>query len=223
MSESLIDGSIIGTKNLEEVAFLLPSREAGHTRFLGVDLGTHCGVSILDVVPDRPLDRTYMLGGQIDLSLGEYDTGPLRHIRLKNFLSVVKPDFIGFEEVRFTPKTEGMEGAPIGVIVARVATAAELLGGLKVTLTTWAEENGIPAQGYGIGQIKKAATGKGNANKVDMILAANVRFGVQLDPEDYSSSGHDNIADSMMVCWMAARDYRNGFKNGLTPKDRVAG
>jgi hypothetical protein len=189
----------------------VPDRVAGHARVLGIDLGTHCGVSIIDIPRNKPLSAMILLAGQLDLTLGEYDTGPLRFIRLKHFLAVVRPTLIGYEEVRFTPKTEGMSGKPIGMIIARVASASELLGAMKVTVATWAAEHDVATQGYGIGTIKKAATGKGNANKVEMITAANQQFGVHLEPENYESSGHDNIADAMFVSYLAARDYLEGL------------
>jgi Holliday junction resolvasome RuvABC endonuclease subunit len=97
------------------------------------------------------------------------------------------------------------------MIVARVATAAELLGGFKITLTTWCEEHEVPAVGYPIGTIKKHATGKGNAGKPAMIAAANKHFGVELDPSDYEQTGADNIADAMWICDMAINQYKDGI------------
>jgi Holliday junction resolvasome RuvABC endonuclease subunit len=159
----------------------------------------------MDIIHGRPIDRSVMLAGQLDLSVGPYDTGPLRHIRLKHFLEVLQPTLIGFEDVKFTPD-QALAGKPVGVIVARVATAAELLGGFKITLATWAEEHGIPVHGWGIGQIKKWATGRGNANKDDMIEAACKMFGVRLEMD-----GADNIADAMAICCMTAERYALGL------------
>jgi len=181
-------------------------------RILGVDLGTNCGVAWADINPSESARATRIVAGQLDLSVGPWDTGPLRHIRLKQFLSVLCPHLIAFEDVKFSPDVKGFSGKRIGMIVARVATASELLGGFKITLTTWAEEHGVPAQGFPIGTIKKHATNKGNANKVQMIEAANARFGVELGISDYESTGADNIADAMWICDMAITMYKDGLK-----------
>jgi hypothetical protein len=192
-----------------ELAGLLP----GHVRVVGIDLGTNCGIAWVDFDPRQPIlwDKFQMYGGQLDLSLGPYDTGPVRHIRLKQFMSVIHPSFIGFEDVKNTPTVAGFAGKKLGMIMARVATSAELLGGFKIILCTWAEERKIPCQGYAIGTIKKYATGKGNAGKPAMIEAANKRFGCDLDPEGFESSGTDNIADAMHVCAMTVEGYAKGL------------
>jgi len=192
-----------------ELAGLIP----GYVRIVGLDLGTNCGVAWCDVDPEKPIvwDDIQMYAGQLDLGLGPYDTGPVRHIRLKQFMAVMHPSFIGFEDVKNTPTVKGFGGKKLGMIMARVATAAELLGGFKITLCTWAEENEVPCQGYAIGTIKKYATGKGNAGKPAMIAAANERFGADLDPDNYESSGTDNIADAMHICAMSVEGYAKGL------------
>jgi len=194
-----------------DLAAALTGLHPDRRRVLGVDLGTNCGVAWADIDPKDPARSACIVAGQLDLSVGPYDTGPLRHIRLKQFLSVLSPNLIAFEDVKFTPDIKGFAGKRDGMIVARVASASELLGGFKITLTTWAEEHGIPATGLAIGTIKKHATGQGNANKVQMIEAANERFGVKLDTVDYEKTGADNIADAMHICDMAITSYKDGL------------
>ena len=186
----------------------------GAKRIIGLDLGTNCGVAFVDITYPRVVKYgPFMILGQWDLSVGPYDTGPLRHIRLKHFLSILQPDLIMFEDVKFTGgKDRHKPGGSIQAIVARVATSIEFIGGLKVTVTTWAEEHGIPAQGEGISAIKKYATGKGRANKVDMINACNKRFGTTFDPETYVEEGTDNMADAAFVCAMGVDFYSKGFE-----------
>jgi len=199
-------------KDPADFAKLIAGKAKGQKRALGLDLGNNCGIAWADFKPGQAMDTVQMFAGQWILKLmGDYDTGPLRMIRLKMFLNILQPDIIGFEDVKFTPDKQSLQGSPIGVIVARVSKPAELLGGFKIILTTWAEENNIPAQGYGIGEIKKHATGKGVADKEKMILAANERFGVNLDPDEFKSTGHDNVADAMHVCDMILRQYIDGF------------
>ena len=196
-------------RNPAELAIALRARTPEHRRVIGIDLGTNCGVAWADIMPGGLLEDATIFAGQLDLSLEPYDTGPLRFIRLKQFLQVLAPDIIGFEDVKFTPSD--VDGGPVGVVMARVSKAAELLGGLKVLMTTWAEENHVPVQSLGIGQIKKYATGKGNANKVEMIKAASAKYHVQLDHVDYDKTGVDNLADAMHICAMIIEMYADGL------------
>lgn len=180
----------------DPVAFMrrLDNHERDFRRLLALDLATSTGVAIADVVPGRREDISMLLS-QWDLRIGDYDASVLRFLRLKAFLTVVKPDFIILEDCRFTGTNE-TKGRNISAIVARAVTGAEFLGGLKVTVVTWAEERKIPVQAVGSGQLKKAATGKGNASKEEMIRACNAQFGTDFDPKDYEKTGVDNIADA---------------------------
>lgn len=181
-----------------------------YRRIVGIDLGTSCGVAFCDILPGVPVVSANLVMGQWDLSLGPYDSGPLRHVRLKQFLAVLQPSLILYEEVKFSPPA-AMRERGVNFILARISTAAEFLGGLKATLTTWAEERGIPAQGVPIGAIKKYATGKGNADKTAMIAAANKRFGTSFATEDYETAGGDNICDAAWICTMGVELYGEGL------------
>lgn len=183
----------------------MAGKAEGYFRAVGIDLATYCGYAWVDFKQGQQIEDLQVFAGQWLLDVGAYDTGPLRFIRLKQFLSILQPDLIGYEDVKFSPSKE-LRGKPVNQVVSRIATAAELLGAFKITLTTWAEERGLPAEGFAITKIKKHATGKGVANKVDMINAANAQFGTQLDPETYESTGADNIADAMFVLDMVLRN-----------------
>lgn len=74
--------------------------------------------------------------------------------------------------------------------------AAHMYAGFKTTMASWALRRGIPYRGWGVGEVKKAWTGKGNAKKEDMIAEA-VRRGFK--PED------DNAADALAV-WHIAKN-----------------
>ena len=174
---------------------------------LGLDLGTSCGYSYRFINKDN-ISKPVVYAGQLDLSAGPYDSGAIRFVKLRHFLSAIKPDMVAFEDVKYTPPKMGFQS--IGAIMARAATACEWFGALKGTLCTWCEENGIPSVGIPIGAIKKRATGKGNANKVDIITACNKEFGFSFDPEGYDSSGVDNIADSVFVCSLLVEQYGLG-------------
>ena len=179
---------------------------------LGLDLGTNCGYSYCYVkkgeliVPEK-LDIHI---GQWDLSAGPYDSGALRFVRLRQFLSVLKPNLIAFEDVRYTP-SEKLTKFNMHSIIARAATSCEFFGALKATVCTWAEEYGVPSGSFPIGTIKRRATGKGNANKSDMIKACNEMFRTEFDSENYETAGFDNAADSAFVCLLALEQYAKGL------------
>lgn len=179
---------------------------------LGLDLGTNCGYAFTYMVDGQRLDpeKLALNLGQFDLSAGQYDSGAIRFVRLRQFLSVMEPDLIAFEDVKYTP-AEKPNRFNAGAIVARAATACEWFGGLKATVAAWAEENGVPCTSFPIGTIKKRATGKGNANKGDMIVACNALFGSDMDSKDYESAGYDNIADAAFVCLLALEQYSTGL------------
>jgi len=194
----------------QDLAAALKARAANKKRVLGIDLGTNMGAAWADIEPGAPISAATIYAGQLDLSVLPYETGPLRLIRLKQFLSVLQPDLIGFEDVKYTPGGDEAKG-PVGVILARVSKAAELLGSLKAVMVTWAEENGIPVQSFGIGQIKNYATGSGRANKEAMILAANEKYGVELSLDDWKTRGVDNLADAMHIAAMLIDGYSEGI------------
>lgn len=183
-------------------------------RIVGIDLGTNCGFAFCDFNPDRQITDAQIVGGIWDLSVSTYDSGPLRHIRMKQFLAVTAPDLIVYEDVVYTPPLDVITNRRLGpaAVVARVARPLEFLGGLKVTLTTWAEEQGVPAHGIGIGTIKQFATGKGVANKAAMITAANQEFGLDLEVEDHARTGNDNIADALFCCAYGVNNYADAYR-----------
>jgi hypothetical protein len=203
-------------KNPTTFALEHPVPSGEYVRILGVDLGRNCGIAICDLNRDKTVAEQLIVAGIWDLSIGPYDTGPIRHLRLRQFLAVTRPDLISYENVKYTPAVGSFQGklSP-AVIVARAATAQEFLGGLKVTLTTWAEGNGVPVQSQDIGSIKKFATGSGVASKLDMIKAANREYGVRLEESSEEAAkaiGDDNVADAIFCCAMGVQYYADGLR-----------
>ena len=183
-------------------------RPEGTMTVLGLDLGTSCGYSYCFLTKGSSERRMY--AGQLDLSAGPYDSGAIRFIRLRHFLAAIKPDLVAFEDVRYTPPNTGFQS--VGALLARAAPACEWFGALKATAATWCEAQGIPITGIPIGTIKKRATGKGNANKSDIIAACNKEFGFNFEVEGYESTGVDNIADAVYVCSVLIEQYGSGLK-----------
>jgi len=181
---------------------------------LGLDLGTNCGVAIARYHSSpgpRYAQIHELFLGQWSLELGRNDPGPLRFLMLKTFLNVLQPNVVFFEDVKYDAPVDQFIGKPVGAIVARVATAAEFLGSLKSTVGTWCQEHNVPGQGYGIAEIKKHATGKGNAGKDKMIAACNEKFGTTFSETDYANAGWDNVADAAHVLDLGLLTYGPGL------------
>lgn len=179
-----------------------------HKRIVGLDVATTTGVAWCDIIPSRPSQQNVIIGANWDLSIGNFDTTPLRILRLYKLLEVLEPDMIMFERVRHTPNQQMIRQLKsIAAVVAKAATSIELIGALTAALSVWAEQRGIPVQGVGIQEIKKFATGSGAASKVDMINAANEKFGANLSPTNYDKTGADNVADAMFLTSMAVENY----------------
>jgi len=186
-------------------------RKNGYARCVGLDLSTKTGVAIADFKPGERLENIQLLLGQWDLSLNTYDSGPLRFLRLKQFLAIADPDLLMFEDVKNSAPQEMLKKYSITALLARTGTQTEFQGGLKAILSAWAEEHGVPCHGLAISAIKKHATGKGNSGKPDMLRACNERFGTDFDPEDYKSTGADNMADAAFVCEIGLTEYSEAF------------
>ena len=139
---------------------------------LALDLGPTTGWAI------RGFDGL-ITSGTASFKPGRYDGGGMRYLRFTNWLTELDRlsgpiATIWFEEVRRHAGTD----------------AAHVYGGLMASLTSWGELRGIPYDGVPVGTIKRHATGKGNANKVAMIAAAQARG---FSPAD------DNEADAIAI------------------------
>ena len=74
--------------------FIKPPAEPKTNIVLGLDLGTNCGYSYCYIKEKQLVapENIEMHIGQWDLSAGSYDSGALRFVRLRQFLSILKPD-----------------------------------------------------------------------------------------------------------------------------------
>lgn len=88
-----------------------------------------------------------------------YEGGGMRFLRFQGHLNEVHElhavNAIFYEEVRRHRGTD----------------AAHIYGGMLGVLTAWCEQKQVPYEGVPVGTIKKALTGKGNADKAQMIAA----------------------------------------------------
>lgn len=148
----------------------------GLPAILALDLGTTTGWALRG--PDG-----LITSGTVSFKPSRYDGGGMRYVRFRAWLDQLARDAgpiaaIHFEEVRRHVGTD----------------AAHVYGGLLATLTAWAETASVAYQGVPVGTIKRHATGRGNADKAAMMLAAQARG---FHPQD------DNEADAIAILFWA--------------------
>lgn len=211
-TESIQRGRISLIRDPRVWAKALPRKPLEYKRIIGLDFSSTTGAAFIDVIPGQPITDGKIFSCQWNLGVGPHDTNSIRYVRLKYFLQLTAPDLIFYEEVKYTGQAHvpGMK-QNLSALVARAVTGAQVVHSLSAVMLAWAEQNGIPVQSVPISTLKKYATGKGNANKVDMINECNVQFGTDLNPVDYESSGVDNIADATFLCAMAVENCSEGL------------
>jgi Holliday junction resolvasome RuvABC endonuclease subunit len=143
--------------------------EGAAVTILALDLGTTTGWALRD--------GQDITSGTVTFKPGRYQGGGMRFLRFMRWLGEMPHlsiDAVLFEEVRRHAGTD----------------AAHIYGGFLAHLTAWAEKNGIPYCGIPVGTIKRAATGKGNASKAEMIAAVRAAGYAPAD---------DNEADAIAI------------------------
>lgn len=138
-------------------------------KILALDPATKCGWAH----SDGP-------SGVFDLSIRRDESAGMRLLRLKGKLNEIRRD-VGIELVAY----EAARNAAQKMQGALVVQAT-----MQGVIVSWCEEHGIEYRGYSPSEIKKHATGKGNASKCDMVKAAEAKFGPVED---------DNHADALWI------------------------
>lgn len=140
-------------------------------KILGIDPGTKCGWAVLQ-------NGKRIASGVFDLKPNRHEGGGMRFVRLERYLLEVLNTYdvhaLGYELVRRHLGTD----------------ASHIYGGIQASLTRLCEERGLPYRGVPVGTVKRSFCGKGNANKTQMILEAEARFGIKCC---------DNEADALAV------------------------
>jgi Holliday junction resolvasome RuvABC endonuclease subunit len=188
--------------------------QVGDLVAVGLDFGMRLGYAYSIGRPDGTWEMNPWFLGLCDLYPGRFDTGNLCFIRLERLLDLLNPGFIAYEDVKYTPE-EKVTRYSAARVVARAATASELLGAFKHTAVSWARRHGAIATGYPIGTLKKRMTGRGNAGKPDMVRACNAEFGTDFDPDTCETTGADDIADAAAALRCGLEEY------GPTLADRI--
>lgn len=152
-------------------------------KILALDPATHCGWA-----------HSMGASGTWDLTPRRDESHGMKLIRLRSKLEAMREigvDLVVFEAARHAaPK---MQGA--------LVVQSELQSVIKV----WCEDNRIQYEGLSPTEIKKHATGKGNANKQAMINAAKQKF--KMDIRD------DNEADALWILDLARSRYETAASN----------
>jgi Holliday junction resolvasome RuvABC endonuclease subunit len=153
-------------------------------KILAIDPATKTGWAWME--PGR------QFSGVWDLSVRKDESSGMRLIRLDSKLDEIY-NTIGIDLLVFEAARGGMPGR-LGALVV----SAEIQGHIKF----WCEKRGIDFRGSSPSEIKKWATGKGNAGKPLMVEKAKEKW-PNVEIVD------DNQADAMFLCNLAASEYGN--------------
>ncbi len=147
---------------------------------LAIDPGSCCGWASL-------VDGRIESGVQ-DFSLKRGESKGIRFLRfntwLNSMLELVVPHIVVYEMAHF-----------------RGGHATEILVGMTTRIEEFCESKGIEYSSVHSATLKKFATGKGRANKEDMIITARVKF----NRPDLSS---DDEADALHALAWAREEFR---------------
>jgi Holliday junction resolvasome RuvABC endonuclease subunit len=145
-------------------------------KILALDPATHCGWAI-----NHDLYGVWNLAAKRDESVG------MRLIRLRAKLQ----EIIQSEHINLV-----VFERPGGMFKAAIIVQSEIQGQIK----TVCEDAHIEYRAYSSTEIKKFATGKGNAGKPAMIKAAKDKLGYPGD--------NDNEADALWILELAKSEYK---------------
>jgi Holliday junction resolvasome RuvABC endonuclease subunit len=152
-------------------------------KILALDPATKCGWA-----------HSSGLSGVWDLSIKRDESAGMRLIRLRaeldKFLHVHRESNLGVDLVVY----EAVRNMAPGGRGASVVQAM-----IQGVIVLWCEDHGINYRGYSPNQIKKQATGKGNASKDNVLAAACMRW-PKLDIID------DNHADALWLLDLALEE-----------------
>lgn len=146
---------------------------------LALDLGTDTGWAV--TVGSGNIKS----GTQTFASNNRTEGAGMRFLRFNQWLSTML-NLCAFERVAFEEIKQRQQSV----------AAANMYGGMRACLTAWCEQQKIPYEGVLPGEIKKHATGKGNASKEEMIRAMRAKRG-HTELKDNA----DNEADALALLY----------------------
>jgi Holliday junction resolvasome RuvABC endonuclease subunit len=137
---------------------------------LSLDLGTTTGWALLNNQEIRY--------GSISFKETPFDSWDSRYSKFNRWLENLHRD-VKIDQIIYE-----------AVMSHKGAIASHYYGGFMAILQTFGDKYGIPYEGVPVGTIKKHATGKGNASKLDMINA--------MEKKKYQIK-NDNEADALAL------------------------
>ena len=159
----------------------------GSARVAAFDLGSDAGWAVLDR-EGRRVDS-----GTEDVRAKRQEGPGMRPLRFRAVVSRVldehRPAMAAYELVRRHLGTD----------------AAHIYGELRGVLREELERRGIPYTAREVSEMKKAATGKGNAKTAEMVAAARARWGHPLPVEGKPEAGDDE-ADALFTALVAMKE-----------------
>ena len=133
--------------------------------------------------------------GVWDCSIRRDESGGMRLIRLRAKIQEV------FDANPFTLLAyEAARNAAPGMQGALVTQAT-----LQSVIVLWCEDNNVDYRGYSPSEIKKHATGKGNANKQAMIDGAHEKWKIPIEDDNHADALwildliHKEVAEELPV------------------------
>lgn len=164
---------------------------------LALDLGTQTGWALCNC------DGIIVSGSQ-SFKPQRFEGGGMRYLRFARWLTeLVFPAGVA-PRAAPDPPPGGYIRAVGRIVFEEVrrhagTDAAHVYGGLLAHLSSFCEEHEIPYEGVPVGTIKRDATGRGNANKAEMIAAMK---GAGFLPAD------DNEADALALLRYAMKSEK---------------
>lgn len=147
-------------------------------RVLGLDPATKCGWALLD-------GEARVASGTWDLGIKPNESKGMRFVRFERQLleAIERVDLVAFEEVKYL----------------RGIAATQVYAGIIAVLKLVCEKRGLSYVGIPVATVKKLATGKGNADKRAMIVAAKTRWGLTGEPTE-------DEADALWIALAGAQE-----------------
>ena len=152
---------------------ILNMKKISMTTILSLDLGTTTGWALSKNGEIR--------SGSVSFKDTPFDSKDSKYTKLRRWLENQKEHY-GIDAIVYEAVTMLHKGS----------SAAHTYGGFMATVQMFGDHHGISYEGVSVGTIKKFMTGKGNANKTDMIKAVKSK-GHQ--PKD------DNEADALALLY----------------------
>lgn len=157
----------------EQPKSTVPKPPSGE-RYVGIDLGTRCGVAVKD--------GSSIIADTWDFKTKRTQGMGMRYLKFKaaleDLMATGPIKALFYEEVR---RHKGVD-------------AAHVYGGFESHLLAFCDTHGIPYTSIPVGTVKKKGTGKGNCGKEEMIASAQKAFPhMEFGPDD------DNKADALWI------------------------